>query len=127
MNTQSIQKLSEATFRCEWEKVPDSRLKLNFDVIIQHFELKGDFCLLHWQAKPKGLRRWGVYDSIEDKYHSCDWDKIRFSMPMQFRTLQVDETKVSTVPTAVIYVADSRVVVSDDGMVNIVGIESWAK
>lgn len=117
---QTIDRLAIAAFRCEWKEVPDSRLKLNFDVIIDHFKLTGQFCLMHWQAKPKYLRRWGIYDSVSDRYHSLEHDKIRFSEGIDMQTLQLDESLVSTVPTAVIYLPGFKAILSDDGLVNIV-------
>jgi hypothetical protein len=120
MIIQTIERLAEGAFRCEWQDIPDSRLKLNFDVIIKHFDLSGQFCLMHWQAKPKYLRRWGIYDSVSDRYHSMDHDKIRFSSGLTMQTLQLDESLVSTVPTAVIYYPGAKAILSDDGLINIV-------
>jgi hypothetical protein len=120
MIIQTIDRLAQAAFRCEWEDITDSRLKLNFDVIIKHFDLSGQFCLMHWQAKPKFLRRWGIYDSVSDRYHSSEHDQIRFSEGLSMQTLQLDEALVSTVPTAVIYYPGAKAILSDDGLINIV-------
>jgi hypothetical protein len=117
---QTIDRLAIGAFRCEWKEVQDSTLKLRFDVIINHFELTGQFCLMHWQAKPKYLRRWGIYDSVSDRYHSVEYDKIRFSEGIQMETLQLDESLVSSVPTAVIYLPGSKAILSDDRLLNLV-------
>lgn len=109
---QKIEKLSDSTFRCSWN-MPDSTLKLNFDVLIQHFNLMGQFCLMHWQAKPKGLRRWGIYCSAEDSYFSTDWDRIVFDRDLQIETLQVDEQIIKTVPTAVLCLRNTIAELSD--------------
>ena len=84
----------------------DFELQMDFNPIIDWFQLKGYFCLLHWQAKPFGERRWGVYDSKTDSYWSLLYDQLQIrAIP---RLLQVDETTVKSVPTAVLYFSDSR-------------------
>lgn len=88
--------------------LPDFELKMNFTPIIREFQLVGKFCLLHWQAKPFGLRRWGVYDAGADKYFATTWNCTDINcggIP-----LQLDETIVTTVPTAVIYFKNSKVI-----------------
>lgn len=103
---QKIEKLAESTFRCSWNR-PDSTLKLNFDVLIRHFNLSGQFCLLHWQAKPHGLRRWGIYCSAEDSYFSTACDRLIFDQGLLIKPLQVDERIIKSVPTAVLYFRDA--------------------
>jgi hypothetical protein len=41
--------------------IPDSELTLDFNPILECLGFTGSFCLLHYQAKPKFLRRFGVY------------------------------------------------------------------
>ena len=108
-----IEKLAESTFRCSWN-APDSILKLNFDVLIEHFKLTGTFCLIHWQAKPKGLRRWGVYCSAQDSYFSTDYDLLIFDEGLKIEALQIDEKIIKTVPTAVLCLRDAIVELSDE-------------
>jgi hypothetical protein len=105
--TQVIERLANATFRSQWQNIPDSTLKLNFDVLIDHFGLPdmGSFCLVHWQAKPKGLRRWGVYCRAADMYYAAD--EILFDEGLTVETLQMDERIVKTVPTAVLFFRDA--------------------
>jgi len=100
---QTIERLANGTFRSQWQNTPDSTLKLNFDVLIAHFGLTdmGSFCLVHWQAKPKGLRRWGVYCRSADMYYAAD--EIVFDEGLTVRTLQMDERVIKTVPTAVLF------------------------
>ncbi len=85
----------------------DFELKMDFNPIIDKFNLAGKFCLLHWQAKPFGLRRWGIYDGGIDKYFAATWDCI--DVNCSGIPLQLDETIVKTVPTAVIYFKNSQV------------------
>jgi hypothetical protein len=106
---QTIEKLAHATFRCSWEKVKNSTLKLNFDVLIAHYGLTGSFCLLHWQARPKGLRQWGVYCSSTDSYYSVKYNRMAFEAGQQMEALQIDETVEHTVPTAVLHLMNTYV------------------
>lgn len=98
---QRVKKTSTGQFEITYEHLPDFKLALNFNPIIERFNLVGNFCLLHWQAKPFGLRRWGLYDGAKDSYVACEWKQIELlSNP---RCLQLDETISSAVPTAVLY------------------------
>jgi hypothetical protein len=88
--------------------LPDFELKMNFDPIIERFQLTGKFCLLHWQAKPFGLRRWGLYDAGIDQYFATTWDCI--DIKCNAIPLQLDETIIKTVPTAVLYFKDCKAI-----------------
>lgn len=101
MLPQKISKTATGRFDVTYEHLPDFKLALNFNPIIQRFNLQGRFCLLHWQAKPFGLRRWGIYDSGKDFYVACEWGQIEILKSP--RCLQIDETVSSTVPTAVLF------------------------
>ena len=81
------------------------RMFLDFNPIIDRYKLAGIYILLHFQAKPKGLRTWGIYDSLTQNYYSSE----RFLLPERnYRTkfLQIDENLHRTVPTAVVYIRD---------------------
>lgn len=98
---------SQGKVRLTYPHLADFELKMDFNPIIEKFQLAGKFCLLHWQAKPFGLRRWGVYDAGIDQYFAATWDCLDVNcggMP-----LQLDETTVSTVPTAVILFKNARI------------------
>lgn len=97
---------SEARVRLTYPHLPDFELKMDFNPIIDRFQLAGKFCLLHWQAKPFGLRRWAIYDAGIDKYFPGTWDCI--DVNCNGILLQLDETIVKTVPTAVMYFKNSQ-------------------
>lgn len=81
--------------------MPDFNLRMDFNSIIERFRLSGQFCLVHWQAKPFGERRWGVYDAGNDQYISFRYSEMEIkTIPI---LLQVDENIIKTVPTAVLY------------------------
>ncbi len=84
---------------------------MDFKPIIEQFKIVGKFCLLHWQAKPFGLRRWGIYDAGIDEYFAATWDCIDINC--SGIPLQLDERIVKTVPTAVIYFKNSQVAEKD--------------
>jgi hypothetical protein len=84
---------------------------MDFNPIINWFHLRGAFCILHWQAKPFGQRRWGIYDAKEDRYFSLKYHELQLRVMPQL--LQIDETLIKTVPTAVLYFSRSTVVKND--------------
>ena len=100
MLSQKVSKTATGQFEVTYEHLPEFKLALDFNPIIERFNLEGNFCLLHWQAKPFGLRRWGIYDSKTDSYVACEWNQIE--VLKNPRCLQVDEALVTTVPTAVL-------------------------
>lgn len=119
----TIQKLSDATFRISWEGIPNSSMKLNLSAVIEHFKLDGNFCLLHWQAKPIGLRQWGIYDHASGEYFSRAFDQVNFGLDLSIQTLQIDEIKFPNVrPTAVLYFPSAHVV-TDAGIAKIVATQ----
>ena len=91
-----------------YSTMPDFNLAMDFNPLIEKFRLVGQFCLLHWQAKPFGERRWGVYDAGSDSYASLLYSEL--DLQVIPRLLQVDENIVKTVPTAVIYFPRSRII-----------------
>lgn len=86
----------------------DFLLEMNFNPFIDRFRLHGQFCLLHWQAKPKNERRWGVYDGGMDNYTSLKYDELQLQVVPQL--LQVDESVIETVPTAVLVFPNSKLI-----------------
>jgi hypothetical protein len=114
-----IEKLCPGTFLCKWydgNQQIDRPLKLNFDVLIEYFGLTGDFVLLHWQARPKFVRRWGIYCHRSDRYHSCDYNQLLIGATL-IEPLQIDESLFKTVPTAVLYMPYTEVVVEGDRVI----------
>lgn len=104
-----VRRISDTSFFMQWVGLPNTGLTIDFKPIITHYDLKGSFCLIHWQAKPKNHRRWGVYDSTSKQYYSFQCGQLEFqSNP--WNLLQVDERIVKTVPTAVVHIPNSKVV-----------------
>ncbi len=114
MSNQIVTKLAPRQFRIEWNGTQNSRILMDFTPIIKVFNLKGNFALLHWQAKPFGLRRWGIYTSFDDEYHPFDYHQLHSETPKNISVLQIDENKWKTKPTAVIYVPNSKIVKDDN-------------
>lgn len=103
MTQHLINKLNRGKFALKWVNVPDSELILNFNPIITQYKLTGTYCLLHWQARPKFYRRWGIYYSETDYYYSFEWNELSVNEKIICKALQISESKFRTVPTAVIY------------------------
>ncbi|NJL89709.1 MAG: hypothetical protein HC916_07840 [Coleofasciculaceae cyanobacterium SM2_1_6] len=101
MNNHIITKTGESQFNLTWENVPDSTINLDFRPLQKVFKLTGVYCLLHWQAKPKGLRRFGVYESLNDNYLSVDSADLLIAPYLKTGVLQIDEKVHTTLPTAV--------------------------
>jgi hypothetical protein len=101
---------AEGRVKLTYPNLPDLKdfeLKMDFNPIIEKFNITGKFCLLHWQAKPFGLRRWGIYDGGTDKYFAVKWDCL--DIVSTAIPLQLDEQIIKTVPTAVLYFKESKV------------------
>lgn len=103
MTQHLINKLNTGKFALNWVNVPNSELILNFNPLISTYKLTGTYCLLHWQAKPKFYRRWGIYYSATDYYYSFEWNRLIINERLPVKALQISESKYRTVPTAVIY------------------------
>lgn len=101
MQVQTVERISEGVFVTSWN-CQESTLKLDFKFLVDHFNLTGIFCLVHWQARPRGLRRWGIYCGERAAYFGIEWDKLIFAENLIVEALQVDEKIYKTVPSAVL-------------------------
>lgn len=67
MTKQIIRKAaSKGIFTVFWidnlgEVIPNSLITLDFNPIIKAANLVKNFAICHYQARPKGLRRWGIF------------------------------------------------------------------
>lgn len=111
-----VVRIAPRQFKLSYPHLLDFELNMNFSPVIEQFNLSGDFCLLHWQAKPFGLRRWGVYSGGDDSYCSTEWQSLEVKAG-KIIPLQVDESVIKTVPTAVLYFPGCRL--SHNGFVSI--------
>lgn len=94
-----ILKVAENKFSLRWlgEKDP---LLMDFNPIINKYKLDGNFVLIHWQAKPRFLRTWGLFDGSTRQYNVVNTQLI---FPVrQAALVDVDERLINTVPTAMI-------------------------
>lgn len=91
-------------FKLIWDNTENSLIYLDFAPLMRevNHQIGDKFAFLHWQARPKGLRRWGVYDGFTNNYYSCDADKIEIDK-VEHKLIQIDENVIRTLPTAVIY------------------------
>lgn len=109
---QKIVKTGKGKFNINWDyqKYAHDVIKLDFNPIINHFNLErfSAYTLIHWQSRPKGLRRWGFYCGKSDQYYGCDHDKAFFDNGT-IELLQLDELQLLNPPSAVILLADTQV------------------
>lgn len=79
------------------EIIPESQITLDFNPILEHLGEKKGLCLVHYQAKPKNLRRFGVWCNGE--YFATN-DPISSAVPSMAICLKESELKFP--PNAVI-------------------------
>lgn len=110
-----ISKKDKYKFYVFWVKnnsvsLENSAINLDFspfiDKILLNYPKVNFYCLLHWQAMPKGLRRWGLYDSISEQYYSAD--EVENINEGRFITLQLNENIIKTVPVAVLFFPNTK-------------------
>lgn len=106
-----IQKLGKARFKVSTPGVVGQDLELDFNPIIEQFKLEGHFCLIHWQARPKGHREWGIYSSKDDSYISQLKLKLNVATA---ESLQLDDATAKTIPSAVFYTGEDLVTCIND-------------
>jgi hypothetical protein len=100
-----IERIARGVFTISTNGVSDSSLELNFNPIIEQFKLTGKFYLVHWQARPKGHREFGVYNSITDSYISTETlPKLAYG---GMQLLQLNDVTANVLPSAVIYFTGS--------------------
>ena len=97
MSEKIITKINPAHFKVTTPQTK-FQLILNFNPIIERFKLSGNFQLIHWQARPKGYRQWGIYNSLDDSYTSID----NFQITGNFKSLQIPDSEARSIPSAVI-------------------------
>jgi hypothetical protein len=94
-----ITKLAPRKFELATEFVAKSQLQLDFNPIINQFALTGNYYLIHWQARPKGYREWGIYRAVDDSYHSLPEIPTAYG---GWSSLQLDDATTDTLPSAVV-------------------------
>ncbi len=106
-----ITKIQKAKFKIATPGMTNSELELDFQPLIEEFKLEGDFILIHWQARPKGHRQWGIYSSKDDSYRSTSELAINWA---SVKSLQLDDATAKTIPSAVLYCPDARITCIND-------------
>ena len=94
-----IHQIGTAKFKVTTPNVPSSDLELDFNPLIKQFKLAGNYLLIHWQARPKGYREWGIYSSKDDSYRSVA--KLTINLAIT-ESLQLDDKTARTIPSAVL-------------------------
>lgn len=89
-------------------EVPNSRITLDFNPVIKASGLDKDFVIVHYQARPLFLRRFGVVAGGE--YFSVE--TIEAITP--YRSIRVNETNLIYPPNAVMIHPLSRVEIEGD-------------
>jgi hypothetical protein len=108
MLKQKIRKLSDTRFQIIYRELPKFKLFVDFRPLIESLGLTEDFCLVHWQARPRGERRWGIFDGKGYR----GFESYRSELPCE--GMQLDERLQTTVPTAVLCYRNARLLVEGD-------------
>lgn len=106
---QKITPLGDRRFDIEWPGHPV--LQVSFNPLIAFHRLEGDFVLLHWQAAPRALRRWGIFDERTEGYYSFAAHQVTIQTLGQL--IEIDERRLRTKPTAVLLFPRSRLDLRD--------------
>lgn len=101
MTKQIIRKASSGIILLFWidnlgEVIPDSLITLDFNPIIKSANLIKDFAICHYQARPKRLRKWGIF--YADDYFSVE----RISSSVPYESILLDESNLVYPPNAVL-------------------------
>ncbi|MCA2685946.1 MAG: hypothetical protein IM504_23270 [Microcystis sp. M038S2] len=107
------------TFVSQWQNdlghlILGSKITLDFNPVIKASGLIDNFVIVHYQAKPIFLRRFGVVATGE--YFSVS--SIEAKTP--YRSVLVHETNLLFPPNGVLIHANSRVVVDQGGVATII-------
>ncbi|MDX2215295.1 MAG: hypothetical protein SFY66_18670 [Oculatellaceae cyanobacterium bins.114] len=103
MLEQQLRQLSKFRFAITYPKLPGFILRLNFEPIILSHNIEGNYALLHWQAMPKGERRWGCFCMKDGETSYQSFIELNPVSGVTLRGIQIDETFFTFVPTAVIH------------------------
>ena len=101
----TITKTAQAKFKVTTPGITGSDLELDFNPVIEEFKLEGNYTLIHWQARPKGYREWGIYSSADDSYRSVAELTINFAT---VKSLQLDDATAKSIPSAVLYCQEQK-------------------
>lgn len=109
---QIVRKASANVFLIFWidqsgEMLPDSLITLDFNPVIKEAKLVKDFAICHYQARPKGLRQWGVF--YDENYFSVK----SINAKVAYESIWLDEKAITLPPNAVIVHKNCKAVITD--------------
>lgn len=109
---QIIRKASQGIILLFWiddlnQTIPDSLITLDFNPIIKAANLVKNFAICHYQARPKGLRKWGIF--YEGDYFSVK--KINSAVP--YESIWLDESDLIYPPNAVIVHKNCKLILDE--------------
>lgn len=113
MTKQIIRKANANVFLLFWinqfgETLPDSLISLDFNPIIKEGGLIKDFAICHYQARPKGLRQWGIF-------YAGDYFSVkRIKAEIAYESIWLPESATTLPPNAVMVHRNCKVVITDE-------------
>ena len=123
--------MSETKYSLRWEESEEKPLHIDFKDVVDRFkqlspgsEMK-NIAFLHWQARPRGLRQWGIlYYNWEGvtRYLSGVAGEIIFEhLLAPSKLIDVPENIAKSPPTAVICYTDVQVIRDNSGKILVMG------
>lgn len=86
-------------------------LKMDFNPIIEEFNLTGDYVIQHWQAKPFGYRQFGYLSVTNNQSNYITIPHPYCKIFVVPQTLQIDETKnLGKVPVGVLIYRNAKLI-----------------
>jgi len=96
----TVRRLTDYRYRLEYPDLAGFGLIVNFEPLVQAGGLQGDFCIIHWQGKPFGRRRWGVF---HQRGSVADYQPMRvLDILGKTYSLQLNEREFPNLPSAVL-------------------------
>ena len=113
----NIEKIGTAKFRLQWGELDPAILDLDFAPFLGDTRLNGiNFTLLHYQAKPKGLRTFGMYCRKQDSYF-CVYDETSIVFQILPELIIIPE---NTIPNAAVLFKNSEIKEMGDNLLYII-------
>jgi hypothetical protein len=113
MTKQIVRKANANVFLLFWinqfgDMLPDSLITLDFNPIIKEGRLVKDFAICHYQARPRGLRQWGIF-------YAGDYFSVKIiNAEIAYESILLPETATTHPPNAVMVHRNCKVVITDE-------------
>lgn len=104
--------------RVKWseEEVLDLNFKPLYEAVGKHMHLIGQTAMVHWQARPKGKRRWGIFVRSDGRDRTYYYVADSVQLEGKVRTVQLNEANTDSLPSAVLLMENCKIHEISDGV-----------